>query len=72
MSQGQLDAILRIEDFSSLRPNKKSREDYTKSTLFGFRHAIKGLLNVHYKGLKLCSTDPRIKRSYDLCEMPKL
>ena len=60
------------EDFSGLRPKKNSREDYTKSALFGFRHAIKRFLNAHNKGLKLCSTDPRFKRSYDLCLLPKL
>ena len=64
MSPGQLDAILR-RFYAEAR--SKSGDDYSKSTLLGFRHSIERYLNAPplNKGLKL-SSDPRFKRSNEM------
>ena len=64
MSSGQLDAILR-RFYAEAR--SKSGDDYSKSTLLGFRHSIERYLNAPplNKGLKL-SSDPRFKRSNEM------
>ena len=64
MSPGQLDAILR-RFYAEAR--SKSGDDYSKSTLLGFRHSIARYLNAPplNKGLKL-SSDPRFKWSNEM------
>ena len=64
MSPGQVDAVLRTF-YTEAR--SKLGDDYSKSTLLGFRHSIEGYLNAPplNKGLKL-SSDPRFKRSNEM------
>ena len=64
MSPDQLDAILR-RFYAEAR--SKLGDDYSKSTLLGFRHSIERYLNAPplNKGLKL-SSDPRFKRSNEM------